>query len=126
MTSGKNPEMALDLLTSWELMAINVLLAAEPQAEFDVNAVQANMLALIKKLDGGELDPALADPGFMRKTEQLLLALLHGDRIDVTNPAVYAARQAVFAAAQVIYNHAIARGLWNIHPEIEAAKGPAE
>lgn len=126
MASGKKPETQLDLLTSWELMAINVLLAAEPQAEFDVNAVQANMLALIEKLDGGELDPALADKGFMQKTEALLLALLHGDRIEVTNPAVYAARQAVFAAAQVIYNYAVARELWPIHPEIEAAKGQTE
>jgi hypothetical protein len=107
-------------------MAINVLLAAEPQADFDVNAVQANMLALIEKLDGGELDPALADSGFMQKTEELLLALLHGDRIEVTNPAVYAARQAVFAAAQVVYNYAVARELWYIHPEIEAAKGQAK
>jgi hypothetical protein len=125
MDSGKKPDSGLDLLTSWELMAINVLLAAEPQADFDVNAVQANMLALIEKLDGGELDPALADKGFMQKTEELLLALLHGDRIDVTNPAVYAARQAVFAAAQVVYNYAVARELWLIHPEIEAAKGQA-
>lgn len=121
MTSGKKPEMELDLLTSWELMAINVFLAVEPQADFDANAVQANMLALIEKLDGGELDPALADKGFMQKTEDLLLALLHGDRIEVTNPAVYAARQAVFAAAQVVYNQAVARGLWLIHPEIKAA-----
>jgi len=125
MDSGKKPESQLDLLTAWELMAINVLLAVEPQAEFDVNAVQANMLALIEKLDGGQLDPALADPGFMQKTEDLLLALLHGDRIEVANPAVYAARQAVFAAAQVIYNQAAARGLWRVHPEIEAAKGQA-
>jgi hypothetical protein len=123
MTSGKKPEMELDLLTSWELMAINVFLAVEPQADFDANAVQANMLALIEKLDGGELDPALADKGFMQKTEDLLLALLHGDRIEVTNPAVYAARQAVFAAAQVVYNYAVARELWPIHSEIEAAKG---
>ena len=62
----------------------------------------------------------------MQKTEALLLALLHGDRIEVTNPAVYAARQAVFAAAQVVYNYAVARELWPIHPEIEAAKGQAE
>jgi hypothetical protein len=123
MDSGKKPESQLDLLTAWELMAINVLLAVEPQADFDVNAVQANMLALIKKLDSGKLDPALADPGFRQKTEALVLALLHGDRIEVSNPAVYAARQAVFAAAQVVYNQAVARGLWLIHPEIKAAIG---
>ena len=121
MDSGKKPESQLDLLTAWELMAINVFLAVEPQADFDVNAVEANMLALIEKLDSGKLDPALADPGFMQKTEALMLALLHGDRIEVTNPAVYAARRAVFAAAQVVYNQAVARDLWAIHPEIKAA-----
>lgn len=111
----------VDLLTGWELMAINVFLAIEPQEAFDVNGVQANMLALIEVLDGGKLDPALEDEGFMRKTEELLLALLHGEQIDVVNPAVFAARQSVFAAAQVIYNQAVARGLWPIHPEIKAA-----
>jgi len=123
MDSGIKPESKLDLLTSWELMAINVLLAIEPQADFDVDAVQKNMLALIEALDAGKLDPALADKGFMQKTEALMLALLHGEQIDVVNPAVFAARQAVFAAAQVIYNHAVARGLWPIHPEIRAALG---
>ena len=39
------------------------------------------------------------------------------------NPAVFGARQAVIAAAQVIYNHAVARGLWPMHPEIQAALG---
>ena len=111
----------IDLLTAWELMAINALLASEPQADFDVNAVQANMLALIEALDASRLDPALQDKGFMQKTEDLLLALLHGEQIDVVNPAVFAARQSVIAAAQVIYNQAVARGLWPIHPEIRAA-----
>ncbi|MBG0770610.1 MAG: hypothetical protein H0S82_02825 [Anaerolineaceae bacterium] len=114
---------ALDLLTAWELMAINVLLAIEPRADFDVNAVQANMLSLIEALDADKLDPALADKGFMQKTEELVLALLHGDPIDVVNPAVFEARQAVIAAAQVIYNQAAARGVWPIHPEIRAAVG---
>ena len=123
MAENEKTGSSLDLLTSWELMAINVLLAIEPQADFDVNAVQANMLALIEALDGGKLDPALEDKGFMQKTEELVLALLHGDPIDVVNPAVFGARQAVIAAAQVIYNHAVARGLWPIHPEIQAALG---
>ena len=70
MDSGKKHETQLDLLTSWELMAINVLLAAEPQADFDVNAVQANMLAMIEKLDGGELDPALADKVSCRRRKR--------------------------------------------------------
>ena len=123
MTLEGKAENQLDLLTSWELMAINVLLAIEPQADFDVNAVQANMLALIQALDAGKLDPALEDKGFMQKTETLELALLHGDPIDVINPAVFGARQAVIAAAQVVYNQAVARGLWPIHPEIKAALG---
>jgi hypothetical protein len=121
MAEDEATNSQLDLLTAWELMAINVLLAIEPQADFDVNAVQANMLALIEALDAGRLDPALADSGFRQKTEELLLALLHGEQIDVVNPAVFAARQSVIAAAQVIYNQAAARGLWPLHPEIKAA-----
>jgi hypothetical protein len=121
MESGKQANNNLDILTSWELMAINVLLAVEPQAEFDVNAVEANMLAFIQALDAGKLDPALQDESFMEKTETLLLALLHGDQIDVANPYVFEARQAVFAAVQVIYNYAVAKRLWKIHPEIQSA-----
>jgi hypothetical protein len=111
----------LDPLTAWELAAINILLAAEPQTEFDVNAVQANMLAFVQALDAGKLTPALEDKGFMQKTEALLLAMLKGEQIDVVNPEVYAARQAVFAAAQVTYNQAVVRGLWELHPEIQKA-----
>jgi hypothetical protein len=126
MGSGRPDNNNLDILTSWELTAINILLAVEPKVEFDVNAVQANMLALIQALDAGKLDPALQDKGFMEKTEALLLALLRGDHIDVANPYVFKARQAVFAAAQVIYNYAVAKGLWQIHPEIKSAKEGGE
>jgi hypothetical protein len=121
MTSGKKTDPGLDPLTAWELAAINILLAAEPQTEFDVNAVQANMLAFVQALDAGKLTPALEDKGFMQKTEALLLAMLKGEQIDVVNPEVYAARQAVFAAAQVTYNQAVVRGLWELHPEIQKA-----
>lgn len=119
--SGKPKNSELDILTSWELMVINVLLAVEPKAEFDVNDVQANMLTLIQALDADKLDSALQDKGFMEKTEALLLSLLHGDHIDVTDPYIFEARQAIFAAAQVIYNYAVAKGLWETHPEIKAA-----
>ncbi len=123
MPSGKKTDLGLDLLTAWELAAINVLLASEPQAAFDVNAVQANMLAFVQALDAGQLTPVLEDAVFMQKTEALLLAMLKGERIDVVNPEVYAARQAVFAAAQVTYNQAVARGAWPLHPEIQKAMG---
>ncbi len=121
MESGKPLDKGLDILTTWQLMAINILLAVEPKAEFDVNAVQTNMLALVEALDSGRLDPALQDAPFMQATEALLLALLHGDHIDVANPYVYEARQAIFAAAQVVYNYAVVKGLWQMHPEIKSA-----
>jgi hypothetical protein len=108
------------------LAAINILLAVAPREEFDVNAVQANMLAVVEALDSGRLDPALQDAGFMVKTEALLLALLHGDRIDVANPYVFEARKAVFAAAQVVYNSAVAKSLWQVHPEIKSAMARGE
>lgn len=121
MGSGKAPELKLDPITDWELAAINVLFAAEPKADWDVNAVRENMLALVGALDAGKLDPVLGDRGFMKKTERLVLALLHGERIEVFDPNIFAARKAIFAAAQVVYNQAVARGLWNLHPEIKQA-----
>ncbi len=121
MPSGTKSDSPLDPLTAWELAAINVLIALHPQDDLDVKASRANMLSLMKALDRGELDPVLADPAFMESTETLLLALLHGERIEVSDPSTYAARKEIFAAAQVIYNQAVARGLWEIHPEIKGA-----
>lgn len=121
MDSGKKNESNLDALTAWELAALNILIAVNPQAEMDVNAIRENMLALIQALDRGELDPVLADSGFMGKTETLLLAMLRGEHIEVINPNIFAARKEIFAAAQVIYNQAVARGFWKLHPEIKKA-----
>jgi len=121
MDSGKKNKSTLDPLTAWELAALNILIAINPQAEVDVNAIQENMLALIEALDRGELEPVLADPGFMKKTEAFLLAMLRGEHIDVVNPTIFAARKEIFAAAQVIYNQAVARGFWKLHPEIQNA-----
>lgn len=121
MTSGTENKAQLDPLTAWELAAINVLIALHPEADLDVKASRENMLALMKSLDRGELDPVLKDPIFMAKTEDLLLAMLRGERIEVTDPSTFAAREEIFAAAQVIYNQAVARRFWQLHPEIKGA-----
>lgn len=121
MTSGKKHESQLDPLTRWELAALNVIIALDPKPDWDVNAVANNMLIVVQALDRGELDPALEDNGFLTLTEDLLLALLRGEKIDVTDQAIFAARNEVIAAAQVVYNHAIARGLWTLHPKIKSA-----
>ena len=121
MPSGTRNKSQLDPLTAWELSAINILIALQPEADLDVKASRENMLALIKALDRGELDPVLADPTFMAKTEGLLLAMLCGERIEVTDPSTYQARKEIFAAAQVVYNQAVARGLRELHPEIKKA-----
>jgi len=120
MGSGKKNKRRLDPLTDWELAAINVLVALDREKEMDVKASRENMLALMQALDLGELEAALHDEGFI-KTKRLLLAMLHGERIEVTDPPTFNARQEIFAAAQVIYNQAAARGLWTLHPEIRQA-----
>ena len=113
----------LDPLTRWELAGLNAIIALDPKAEWDVNAVGKNMLTLVQALDRGDLDPALEDEGFLSLTEDLLLALLRGDRVEVTDPGIFAARNEVIAAAQVVYNQAIARGFRTMHPEIRDAMG---
>ncbi len=126
MNSGKKPEQQLDPMTAWELAAIQLLIALKKGQDIDVKASKANMLVLIQALDKGQLNPALQDPGFMQKTEALLLAALHGGRINVSDPSTYAARREIFAAAQVIYNQAVARGWWELHPDIrQAMQGPS-
>ena len=115
----------LDPLTRWELAGLNIIIALDPKAEWNVNAVGKNMLTLVQALDRGDLDPALEDEGFLSLTEDLLLALLRGDRVEVTDPGIFAARNEVIAAAQVVYNQAIARGFRQMHPEIRDAMGKA-
>ncbi len=119
MASGRKHDNGLDPLTAWYQVALEVLRAS--QGEVDPEASRENMLALMQALDQRELDAALADEGFMATTEALLLAMLRGDKIEVPNPNIYAARKEIFAAAQVIYNQAVARGLWALHPEIRQA-----
>lgn len=121
MPSGTKNKAPLDPLTAWELAALNLLIALHPRKNLDVKASRKNMLALIKALDSGALDSVLQDPNFMAKTERLLLAVLHGERIEVSDPSTYQARKEIFAAAQVIYNQAVARGLRALHPEIKQA-----
>jgi len=121
MTSGKDEQCKLDPLTDWELTAINILIALHPKADLDVKASKQNMLKFIEALDRGELDTVLGDPAYMEKTEVLLLAMLRSERIEVSDPSTYSARKEIFAAAQVVYSQAVARGLWELHPEIRAA-----
>ncbi len=123
MASGEKSESQLDPLTRWELAALNIIIALDPRADWDVNAVGENMLTVVQALDRGKLDPALEDKGFLSLTENLLLVLLHGDKIEVTDPGIFTARNEVIAAAQVVYNQAVARGFWEIRPEIRDAMG---
>lgn len=123
MPSGTKHNPPIDPLTAWELAALNVLIALQPHEDLDVKASRENMLALMQALDRGELDTLLADPAFLKKTEELLLAVLRGEQIDIVDPSTYDARKEIFAAAQVVYNQAVARGLWPLHPEIEGAIG---
>ena len=121
MASGEKHESQLDPLTRWELAALNIIIALDPKAEWDVNTVGKNMLTLIQALDRGDLDTVLEDQGFLTLTENLLLALLHGDKIKVIDRGIYAARNEVIAAAEVVYNQAVARGFWEMHIEIRTA-----
>lgn len=123
MASGKEADAQLDPLTAWELAAITVLITLHPEDEMDVKASRKNMLALMQALDAGELDSTLADPGFMTRTETLLLAMLRGERIEVSDPTTFTARKEIFAAAQVVYSQGVARGFWELHPEIREAMG---
>jgi len=121
MASGSAHNQGLDPLTIWELAAVNILIVLDHESKLDVKASRENMLALMAALDQGALDAFLEDPDFLSKTEALLLTILRGERITVGDPTTYAARKEIFTAAQVVYNHAVARGTWMLHPEIQKA-----
>ncbi|HCU57776.1 MAG TPA: hypothetical protein DF984_06080 [Anaerolineaceae bacterium] len=61
MASGEKHDSQLDPLTRWELAALNIIIALDPKADWDVNAVGKNMLIVVQALDRGKLDPALED-----------------------------------------------------------------
>lgn len=126
MGSGRENHREIDPLTAWERAAVKVLMSPAGDEGIDTNASRENMLKLMKALDRGDIDSVLSDAEFMKKTERLLLALLGGERIEVAQASIYAARKEIFAAAQVIYNHAVLRHFWVIHPKIEDSMDEGE
>ncbi len=125
MTSGSLQNTDIDPITRWELAAITLLIDIQEGKDIDITAVKTNMHRLIKALDEGKGLSALKDPDFMKKTETLLLAFLHGERITVSDPHIFEARREIFAAAQVMYNMAVSQKYWEIHPDIKHSMGQA-
>ena len=121
MTFNKDDQVISNPLTQWVDLVKNILLSLDDDHDIDEKSVQEQMLVLMHALDRNQLDVQLRDSVFMEKTEALMLALLRGDPIEVNDVRTYAARREIFAAAQVIYNQAVARGFWDLHPEIRDA-----
>jgi hypothetical protein len=126
LTFNNDDQVISDPLTQWVGLVKNILLNLDDDHDIDEKSIQELMLALMQALDCNQLDIQLRDGVFLENTEALLLALLRGAPIEVNDVRTYAARREIFAAAQVIYNQAIARGFWPLHPEFRAAiKGDA-
>jgi hypothetical protein len=121
IASGKKNKGTIDPLTAWAWSAHQILVSVYPGKQFDEKDALENMLMLIQAIDEGKIEPVLSDPGFMSKTEDLLLVLLRGTHIEVTDVSIFAARKEIFAAAHVIYNQAVVRGMWVLPPEIRKA-----
>ena len=117
----ENPPTMLDPLTDWAKSAKGILASLNSENAGEGTPIQAQMLALMQALDRNQIDLQLKDEVFIGRTEVLLLALLRGDSIEISDLEIYAARKEIFAAAQVIYNQAVARGYWPLHPEFTAA-----
>jgi len=121
MDSRINDGSESDPLTEWALAAIDLLKSIHEAGVIDEKAFRDNMVMLIEALDQGEMVSVLGSMAFMEKTENLLLAILRGERIEVADPVIFNARNEIFAAAQVIYNQGVARDFWKLHPEIQQA-----
>ena len=121
MASGKHNGKNIDSLTKWALSAVDILNDIHPEGEINGTPYPERMLMLVKALDQGEMDSIFEDVEFLGKTEDLLLAMLRGEKIEVADPTIFDARNEILAAAQVIYNQAVARGFWELHPEIRQA-----
>lgn len=121
MNSRNNNGSESDPLTEWASAAIGLLKGFHEAGEIDKEPYRDRMLMLIEALDHGEMEAVFGSRIFMEKTENLLLAMLRGERIEVANPVIFNARNEIFAAAQVIYNQGVARGFWTLHPEIRQA-----
>jgi hypothetical protein len=123
MKSWKNNGSESDPLTDWALAAIDLLKSIHETGMIDEMAYRDRMLVLVEALDQGKADSFFDSMTFRKKTENLLLAMLRGERIDVADPHIFNARNEIFAAAQVIYNQGVVRGFWELHPEIQQAMG---
>lgn len=121
MDFWKNNGSESDPLTAWASAVIDLLKGYHEAGEIEEMAYRDRMLMLIEALDRGEMRSVFGSRVFMEKTENLLLAMLHGERIEVADPVIFNDRNDIFAAAQVIYNQGVARGFWTLHPEIQQA-----
>jgi hypothetical protein len=121
MVSGKNEGSNMDPLTEWALAANDILQDIHPGEAIQKMGYRDRMLKLVEALDQGDLDLVFGKENFINNTEDLLLAMLRGEKIEVAAPVIFKARNEIFAAAQVIYNQGVARGFWELHPEIRQA-----
>ena len=121
MVSGKDKWSNVDPLTEWALAAKDILQEIHPGEAIQKMGYRDRMLKLVEALDQGDLNLVLGNEDFIKKTEDLLLAMLRGEKIELSDPVIFKARNEIFAAAQVIYNQGVARGFWELHPEIRQA-----
>jgi len=121
MASGKDNGQKLDPLTDWASAAIGILKKRYQEGVFEAKANHENMLLLVQTLDHGDTISIFGNLTFMKKSEELLLAILIGEAVKVVDLNIFNARMEIFATAQVIYNQGVARGLWKSHPEIRHA-----
>lgn len=110
-----------DQLSEWAVLMMMKLVeaggASPPKGTENVFKFHAENLINLRSTH--TLTGIVSDRNFFRKTEGLLSALARKERITITIPLAYEARDILIRAAQVVYLHGVKHGGYSMAPELK-------
>lgn len=110
-------------LGTWALDMVMVMLdrGLSTGGSFTASSIRDDMEALQALINRGEMDDLVRNWDWFRRSEGLLVDLISGQPMAITEDEIYQARDEIVRAVQTYYFRAVRLGAYVIDPRIEAA-----